>query len=377
MIRTARRLLTDSGWLDYPVLTIEDGIIESIEAGEPNNSNDLLTVPFLDIHVHGAVSHDFMTATLDEIDRVGRHLARHGVGHYLPTTVTGSIDHAFRALGTLADAIETHQHSGRDRWSAAPVGVHLEGPFISHLRRGVHPTACILDPSIEMFDRYQQAARGHIRLVTLAPERPGALDLIRHATASGVRVSLGHSDATLEQTVSAITAGASSATHVFNAMRPLHQREPGITGAVLDDDGLFAEVICDGIHVHPAMIRLWLRMKGIDRAILVTDGISATGMPDGSYTLGDFTAEVKDGVCMADGVLSGSVLTMDKAVANLQRFTRSPLATAIRLATRNPARLLGMDGLVELGPGQPANFNIYDLDGRLRETILHGRSVSD
>jgi N-acetylglucosamine-6-phosphate deacetylase len=219
-------------------------------------------------------------------------------------------------------------------------------------------------------------------LLTIAPEIPGALDLIQYATQSGTKVSVGHSDATAEQTRAAIAAGAASATHTFNAMRRLDHREPGIAGTVLDSPSLYAELICDGIHVAPEFVRLWLRAKGEDRAILVTDAISATGKPDGNYMLGALEVAVSNGRCLltanlASGVetLAGSVLTMDRAVANLQRFTGASLATAVHLASRNPARMLGLDHLGQVAVGQPANFNIFAADGTLQHTILHGRTV--
>jgi N-acetylglucosamine-6-phosphate deacetylase len=255
-----------------------------------------------------------------QIAVVGRSLASGAVGHYLPTTVTGPIDTTLRALDTLANAIEEGVTDGVTPM-AVPVGIHLEGPFISHAKRGVHPPSCIQEPSVELFDRFQRAARGHIRLMTVAPGLPHSVELIEHATAAGVRVSMGHSNATADETISAIDAGATSSTHLFNAMRALDHREPGIIGTILGRDDVYAEAICDGVHVHPAIVRLWLKMKGDERAILVTDGMSATGMPDGNYTLGDFSVEVKDGVCLSDGALGGSVLTMDRAAENLQLFT--------------------------------------------------------
>jgi N-acetylglucosamine-6-phosphate deacetylase len=368
----ARRLITGAGQVDYPIISIEDGTILGIEAGSPNAATETLTASFLDIHVHGAISYDFMAATPHEIRRAGQFLATRGLSHYLPTTVTGPIDTTLRALETLADAIEDR---GAPKNVALPVAIHLEGPFVSHAKRGVHPAACIVEPSIALFDRFQQAARGHIRLMTMAPELPGAFELIEHAAAQGVRVSMGHSDATEAESLAAAAAGATSATHTFNAMRALNHREPGILGTVLDCDSLYAEAICDGIHVHPAMIRMWLKMKGEERAILITDGMSATGMPNGVYTLGDFSVEVKDGVCLSNGTLAGSVLTMDQAVANVMRFTGSPLATAVRLASRNPARVLGMEHLVRVEPGSPANFNRYDAEGRFQGSILNGQPI--
>jgi N-acetylglucosamine-6-phosphate deacetylase len=372
---TARRLLTDGGEINYPVVSIEDGKIVSVEHGEPNGSQDTLTAAFFDIHIHGACSYDFMAATAAEIGKVGRFLAGRGVAHYLPTTVTASMDHTLRALERLADAIE---RAATPEWrtaSAAPVGIHLEGPFVSHAKRGVHPAVSLQEPNLELFERFQQAARGNIRLMTLAPELPHALELIEHATSNGVRVTMGHSKATYAEALDAIAAGAKSSTHLFNAMRPLDHREPGIVGAILDSKDMYAEAICDGVHVHPAIIRLWLKIKGEDRAILVTDGMSATGMPDGTYTLGDFEVEVKNGVCLLGETLAGSVLTMDQAVANVQRFTGSSLGTAVRLASRNPARMMGMSELTDVAAGSAANFNVFNEAGERTGSIFWGRLI--
>ncbi len=371
----ARRLISDTGELAYPVVSVEDGKIVSVEEGPENGSTETLTAAFFEIHVHGARSFDFMVADQQGFAEAGRFLACHGVAHYLPTTVTAPLDLTLKALERLADAIERpHPHTSGAP-VATPVGIHLEGPFVSHAKRGVHPEACLQEPSIELFDRFQTAARGHIRLITMAPELPHALELIKHATAQGVRISMGHSMATEAETLAGVAAGASSSTHLFNAMRALDHREPGIVGTLLDRDDIYAEAICDGVHVHPAVIRLWLKMKGDERAILVTDGISATGVPDGTYTLGDLKVVVKEGVCLSGETLAGSVLTMDRAVANLQRFTGTSLGTAVRLASRNPARLMGMTHLTQNMPGAPANFNRFDANGRRIGGIIDGRQV--
>jgi N-acetylglucosamine-6-phosphate deacetylase len=378
----ARRLITANAAIDYPRITVDaDGIIAHIEPGEPNGDESTLTPAFFDIHVHGAAGHDAMEGTSQALNCIGGFLATRGVANYLATTVTAPIGQTLRALEGIASAIEAAA-ANTNRTTARPVGIHLEGPFISHAKRGVHPLADIQPPSIPMFEKLQQAARGHIHLLTIAPEIPGALDLIQYATQSGTKVSVGHSDATAEQTRAAIAAGAASATHTFNAMRRLDHREPGIAGTVLDSPSLYAELICDGIHVAPEFVRLWLRAKGEDRAILVTDAISATGKPDGNYMLGALEVAVSNGRCLltanlASGVetLAGSVLTMDRAVANLQRFTGASLATAVHLASRNPARMLGLDHLGQVAVGQPANFNIFAADGTLQHTILHGRTV--
>ena len=370
---TARRLLTPQGAVDYPVVRVDgDGLIRSIDCASSSKEDSTLTPSFLDIHTHGAANHDVMEGTPKALTAVSRFLATRGVGRYLATTVTAPIDKTLHSLEGIANAIESPV-----RDAAIPIGIHLEGPFISHAKRGVHPPADILPPDIALFDRFQQAARGHIRLMTIAPEIPGALDLIEHAAKQGVRLSLGHTNATSSEALAAIAAGATSATHTYNAMRPLDHRDPGVLATVLDDDRLFAELICDGVHVAPELVRLWLKAKGSVRAILVTDSMSATGMPDGIYTLGTMKVAVSNGRAYAADdeakgkhTLAGSVLTLDRAVANLQRFTGATLATAVRLVTHNPATLLGLDA--NIAAGQPASFNVFNATGQLESTILRG-----
>ncbi|GAA3767785.1 N-acetylglucosamine-6-phosphate deacetylase [Terriglobus aquaticus] len=384
---TAARLLLPNGALNQPLLFVRDGVVERIstraEAELPANTLDLgdatLAPGFLDVHVHGAGGRDVMEGTQDAVETTACMLARFGTTSFLATTVTAPIDHTLSALEALADSIESEPTAA----GARPIGIHLEGPFISHAKRGVHPVANILPPSIGLFDRFQQAARGHIRLMTIAPETEGATELIAHAAASGVRLSMGHSNATAAETRSGIATArraaptqAVSATHTFNAMRALDHREPGILGVTLDDADLFAELICDGIHTTPEAVRLWFRSKGENRAILVTDGMAATGMPDGDYKLGELDVTVRDGVCTSSGVLAGSVLTMQRAVANLQAFTGASLATAVRLATHNPAALLGLaDEQAGMVPGAEASFTVFDKAGAFRGTVLRGEHL--
>lgn len=384
----ARRLVTASQIIDRPTVTISaDGLIADIEPDTaPRTATTTLAAPFFDIHTHGAAGHDFMEGTPEVFRKLGNFLAGHGVGHYLPTTVTASIDKTLASLEGIAREIERSSGAGWDPSHARPVGIHLEGPFISHAKRGVHPPDRILPPDIALFDRFQQAAAGHIRLITIAPEVPGALDLIRHCAAQGIRVSIGHTNAIAKEARAGIEAGAQSATHTFNAMRPLDHREPGVLGVVLDEDALYAELICDGVHVAPELVKLWLKAKGPHRAILVTDSMAAAGMPEGEYTLGTFKVKVADGRAFAADdltqgkqTLAGSVLTLDRAVSNLQRFTGAPLETAVRLASNNPAKMLGLgdsgESIVSVEPGRPANFNIFNQAGELESTLLCGRQV--
>jgi len=216
-----------------------------------------------------------------------------------------------------------------------------------------------------------------VRLMTIAPELPGAVEFIRHATKRGVRISLGHSNATAAETRAAIDAGAVSATHTFNAMRALDHREPGILGTVLITDSLFAELICDGIHVAPEMVRLWYRAKGPHRGILVTDAMSAAGMPDGEYQLGGFAVQVAEGRATARGVLAGSVLTLDRALNNFMKFTGAQLEDALQLLTANPAGMTRLESSVgSLAEGRAANLVALDAEGRLLAAIINGKQTS-
>ena len=381
-IITARRLITDIGSVEFPVLIVgDDGALTDISS-DPTalaREEDTLTSAFFDIHTHGAMGHDVMSASPAELREIQHFLARRGVAQYLPTTVTASISSTLRALESFANAIEAEPQP----LQAQPRGIHLEGPFLSHVKRGVHPEADLQKPSIELFEQFQQAARGHIRLMTIAPELNGATELIAYATSLGVRCSLGHTNALASEARAGIDAGASSATHTFNAMRALNHREPGVLGVTLDSDRLYAELICDGIHVAPELVRLWLRSKGPERAILVTDAMSAAGMPDGRYKLGEIDVDVTDGRAMLAGdlergahTLAGSVLTMDRAVANLRQFTGATLSEATRLASHNPAAMLGRPELTRLAPGSPANLNRFDASGRLVATYLQGELVT-
>jgi N-acetylglucosamine-6-phosphate deacetylase len=391
----ARRLWDGSGLIDEPTIVIEDGRIASI-ASRPNTEvaaelagnaavfrfpGATLAPAFFDAHIHGAAGHDVMEATPEALAAIGSLLAAHGTGSFLATTVTAPLDATLRAVSGLARLIKepslVDERNLNGEPLARPVGIHLEGPFLSHAKRGVQPAEHLLAPDLAVFDRLLEAAEGQVRLMTLAPELPGATELAAHAVARGVRVSVGHSNATAAETRAAIAAGATSATHTFNAMRPLDHREPGILGVALTCDALFSELICDGIHTTPEVVKLWWRAKGPERAILVTDAISAAGMPDGEYQLGTFAVRVEGGKAMANGVLAGSVLTLDKALKNFIAFTGAPLEQALRLLTTNPAAMTGLGSRADrLVVGQPANLVAVDEAGRLMASLVGGRPVA-
>lgn len=386
-VLTADKLFDGTSLIDQPMVSIEDGRIASIRsrvaaqmptavAGQVLDFPGATLAPaFLDVHIHGAAGHDVMEATPEALTTMGRLLAAHGTGSYLATTVTAPMDATLRSLAGLANLLaHPAQSSEALTW---PIGIHLEGPFLSHSKRGVHPPELLLEPDIPLFDRLYEAAEGQVRLMTLAPELPGAAELAAHAAARGVRVSLGHSNATAAETRAVIAAGAVSATHTYNAMRPLDHREPGILGIVLTDDSLFAELICDGIHNTPEMVKIWWRSKGPERAILITDGMSATGMPDGMYQLGGLTVQVANGRASLGDTLAGSVLTLDKALTNFLAFTGASLEHGIRLLTANPAAMTGLDGRAgSLAEGQAANLVVVDAAGRLAASFVNGRRAS-
>jgi N-acetylglucosamine-6-phosphate deacetylase len=380
---TAKKLWNKGDVVDQPIVEIEDGRITSIasrrSAEVPAGARVLdfpgatLAPAFFDVHNHGAAGHDVMEATPDALKTIGGFLASRGTSSFLATTVTAPMDATLRAVEGLAKIITKPPAEGH----AHPIGIHLEGPFISHAKRGVHPPAYLLAPDIATFDKLFDAAEGHVRLITVAPELFGAAEFIAHATARGVRVSVGHSNATAAETRLGIKEGAVSATHTFNAMRALDHREPGILGTVLTTHNLFAELICDGIHTAPEMVQLWWSAKGPERGILVTDAMSAAGMPDGEYHLGGFAVQVADGRATADGVLAGSVLTLDRALENFVRFTGATVDDAVRLLSTNPAKMTGFDDRAgTLVSGRRADLVAVDATGHLVGSIVGGQPVA-
>lgn len=375
---TADTLLTHNQVLSHPIVTIEDGVIAviasrdsaSLPEGKVLDFPGAMLVPaYLDVHIHGSGGSDVMEATAGALSTIGNFLAKHGVGSYLATTVSAPVDATLQSLSGLAALM------GKEIPGAKPVGIHMEGPFISHAKRGAHAERDLIQPTVALFDRMWEASEGHIRLMTIAPELPGADEVIARAVALGVRVSLGHSNAGIEDAERGVRLGATSATHTFNAMRRFDHRDPGILGVVLNREELFAEMICDGLHVHPEVVRMFWKQKGADRAILITDAMSATGMPDGSYKLGELEVRVKNGKCIiGEDTLAGSTLTLDRGVRNFAEFTGADLATAATLASRNPARMVGLDAQAgSLEAGRSADITVLSPKGEVVETILRGQ----
>ena len=379
---TARLLYTPSDEIFKPLLIVDDGRIVEISTRAatalPANATtvdfgDAVMAPgYLDIHMHGGAGLDVMLASRSELPRLGQFLAKHGVTGYFATTVAAPLDATCAALDRLADAIEQESNGGPPE--ARPLGIHLEGPFLSHKRRGVHPPEYLVEPTVPIFDKLWQAARGHVRMLTIAPEIPGAMEVIAEASRRKVLVSIGHSDAELPTAVQAVKAGARHATHTFNAMRPLDHRNPGIIGEVLSDDTITADIIVDGIHVSPEVVKVFLQAKGPDRTVLITDAMMAAGMPDGRYQLGPIQVDVANGKAIANGSLAGSVLTMDHAVRNVTKFSNWTLREAVRAATFNPANAAGLSSdRGKLAVGAIADFVVLNPEGDVLKTIVGGK----
>jgi N-acetylglucosamine-6-phosphate deacetylase len=379
----ARSAITPQGEISGVGLLLRDGVIEalgprsgmSLPAGARDiTATDKIAVPgFIDVHIHGAGGHDVMEGTPEAISVVARTIAAHGTTSFLATTVTASPESTCRIVEGISKFIAA-QHATEES-QAEVLGVHFEGPFISPLRRGVHPVEWIKPPSAELLDKFLRAAGGNARILTIAPEIFGAIPCIDAARKAGLVVAIGHTDATYEQARLAIAHGARHAVHVYNAMRPFSHRDAGVIGAVLTSPEVSAELIADGVHVDEPSMRILLQAKGAQGVILVSDGTSATGMPDGTYALGTLQVKVTGGVCRnAEGKLAGSTLTLDRALRNIVALG-APLADAVRMLTLNPASLLGIErkkGALQIG----ADADVVLLDNSLHVAGVWTRGLA-
>lgn len=361
------------------VVTIEGGIIQSVASLEelevPRDAEKIdaaggkIVPGFIDIHVHGGAGHDTMDANPKAIHGMAQFFASHGVTGFLPTTITATKEAILAAIENAAFC----QEEGTG--SAQVLGVHIEGPYISPRRPGAQPVQYIRPANPDEYREF--FAWDNIRLISLASEIPENRELITFAVQHGTTVAVGHSEASYEEVLGAVRLGLSHSIHTFNAMGGLHHRRPGTVGAVLTCDTITAEVIADGIHIHPAVVKLLMRAKGIERMVLMTDGIRATGMPEGTYDVGGQQVTVKGGRAkLATGVLAGSILTMDRAVANVQDFTGCALADALKMATLNPAKVLGLaDRKGRIATGCDADVVVLDEEDRPRLTMVGGEVI--
>ena len=383
MFTITGEIVTPEGVLSGGAVTIDDsGRIAEVGAGRgvSARSGDIeapgcVVLPgFLDPHIHGGGGADFMHGTVDAVRQVARTHARFGTTGLLATTLTasgGDTEAAIRAARDVAEA-------GPGPGEARVLGVHLEGPYLCAARRGAQPLAWVRPPDPAEMAHWLEIGGGLIRKLTLAPELAGAETLVRQAQAAGVTVSAGHTDATAAQVEAAVGWGLTGTTHVFNAMRGLHHREPGTVGAALTCPEIVCEVIADGVHLHPQVVRLILTAKGPQGVVLITDAMEGTGMPAGEFFLGGQAVQVQDGVAsFADGTLAGSVLTMSRALANLRAFADVSLPDAAVLSSGNAARQMGLDTQFgAIAPGRTADLVVlHPQTGEALRTLVGGQTA--
>jgi N-acetylglucosamine-6-phosphate deacetylase len=337
---------------------VADGRVAAVGLASPNGHG--LAVPgFVDLQVNGFAGVDFLEADRDGYRRAGEALLETGVTAYLPTFITASEDRllaALRGVPTGADGPRI-------------LGVHLEGPFLSPRRLGIHPEDARRDPDVPLLERL--LAAGPVRLVTLAPELPGADELIQTLLRYEIAISCGHSDATAEEANAAFDSGIRSVTHIFNAMRPFRQRDPGIAGAALSRDDVVVQVILDGVHLAPETAGVvWRAAAG--RTALVTDAMAGAGLTDGSYRLGGLEIAIRDGIARGpSGALAGSTLTMIEAIRNLEALG-VPLEQAVEAATEVPARVLRLPATGRVAPGLPADLVVLTDELEIERVLVEG-----
>ncbi len=369
-------LQTPEATLPNHNLLIENGKIAALsarpfETDAPSlDARGYTLIPgLIDIHTHGGDGADTMDATPEAIQTISRFLARHGVTSYLPTTITASAEATRKAIANLRNLPQPED-------GAQHLGIHLEGPYLCHEQRGAQPEAHLRVPNpAEYADWF---ADDLVRLITLAPELPGAEELIRRATAAGVEIALGHTAAEAETARQAISLGARQATHIFSGMPAFHHRLLNVLTTALTDDRLYAQAIVDGIHIHPDVVRLLVRAKTPRRLILISDSIRAAGLGNGEYDLGGETVRVQNGVTRRayDGGLAGSTLTIDAALRNVMHFANLSLAQALPMATSVPAEAMGWSGRKgSLRPGADADLALLDKNFNVCLTMVAGRIV--
>ena len=356
-------------------LLVLDGKIAPADAPAPPDcrrvdlAGRMLVPGFVDIHTHGGGGVDVNAADRAGFETISRFFASQGVTCWLSSILTDTEEATLAAIGRAREAIAVPLPGARLG------GIHLEGPFLAPAYKGAMPERLLRQGDADLFYKYQSAAAGAVKYITVAPEVPGVVDMIR-AISGDVTVAIGHSGADYETAVAAIDAGAKAATHTFNAMGLFHQHRPAIMGAVLERD-VVCEAICDGRHLHPGTVRMLLACKGWDKVAAVTDSIQAAGLPDGNYKLGINDVVVRDGdAVLADtGVRAGSTLTACQALKNLVKFTGRSVEDVLPLLTENPARLVGLTGKGAIAPGMDGDLAVLDDDLAVAAAYVAGRQV--
>ena len=325
---------------------------------------------FWDIHTHGAVCVDVNDADREGFEKISAFLSQHGVTRWLCSILTDDEERTTEAIKRAVDAIENPLKGAR------LMGIHLEGPFLSPKFAGAMPKNLLINGDVELMKRYVKASNDNIRMMTLAPEVPGNNQVVK-AFHKSIAFAMGHSDATYEEGLACIDAGAVSITHTGNAMRLFHQHQPALLGVAMAED-VYCEMIADGLHLHPDTVKMYMKVKGSQRVLAISDSISATGMPDGEYMLGINPVVVKNGdVLLRDApVRAGSTLTLDRAFRNIMRFSGEKMVTCVPPMGQNQAKMLGFgDEYGDIKCGFVADFNVVDKDGNIEATFIEGKRV--
>lgn len=368
----AAQFLVVGGVVEGGTLTLTGDRIASVDKNAVDEALDLgpcTVVPgLIDIHIHGREERDVMDADPAALGVISASLARHGVTGFLATTVTSTWARTLDALRVVGAT------DGEALPGARMLGAYSEGSFFNARHKGAHNEAFFIEPSPKLIDEMVEAAAGKLKVLALAPEIEGAMDSLRHATALGIKVVLGHTDASYDEARAALDAGGCGGVHVFNGMRGIHHREPGCAGAVLIEPGT-VEVIADGVHLHPAILQLITRLKDKRDILLISDCMCAGGLDDGKYRLGEMDVVVEQGVVRTEsGSLAGSTLTLDKAVGLMAQGAGISFADAVHMASLSPARFLGLDhDIGSIAPGKRADLAVLDSERNVRATIVAGK----
>lgn len=372
-----KKIITPERVLEDHTIILENNKIKNISPGKDERipRDQILEIidgwiapGFIDIHTHGGYGHDAMDSTGNALKEISCFLARHGVTSFIPTTMAGPEDAVWESIENCSNYAPIPE-------GANILGVHVESPFISTRFRGTQPVEQLRNPSKEEYQAWFNS--GILRLVTIAPELPGAMEFIREGSRRGVKFAAGHTSATYEQMLEAIDAGINQATHIFNGMPSLHHREPGPVGAALADDRIYAQLIPDGIHIHPAVMKIIIRAKGVSRTILISDANRGAGMPDGTYNLGSVRVHIKDGVARNDeGGLAGSTVSLDLGIRNVMKATNMALPEVVPMATSTPAEAMGInDHKGRIAPGCDADIIVLDDEGFVKMTMIQGKII--
>jgi N-acetylglucosamine-6-phosphate deacetylase len=359
-------------------ILIENGIIAQVGQIESGTACDdtldarghIIAPGFIDVHIQGAGGADVLDATPEALEAISHTCARFGTTGFLATTIFKP-NQANQHLSLAA------KYVGRDLGGANLLGIHLEGPFISHEKKGMILPECICPPSKQVFDEIQDITDGNLRMMTIAPELPNSLEMIRLLVESNIVASFGHSKATYEQTLKGFDAGISHVTHLFNTMPSIHHRSPGPLIAIFHAEHVTAQVITDGVHIHPAVLKFTYEKLGPDRTMPITDGMQAIGLGDGTFIYNGIEYESKAGAARyKDGTLIGTALGLSQMLERFIKFTGCPLNTAIRMVTQNPARLLGIeDKKGSIKVGKDADLILLDDNLSVHTTIIAGKIV--